>query len=60
MSGISYKNAKLFEREIKREREKQQELIQAVNTDLQRQVQPFVEFRQKGFFRRVWWLVTGR
>lgn len=60
MSGISFKNAKLFEKEIRKERESQQALIQAVNTDLQRQVQPFVEFRKRGFFGRVLWLVTGR
>ena len=60
MSGMSFKQAKLYEKEVRKERQSQQDLIQAVNSDLQRQVQPFVEFRQRGFLRRLLWLVTGR
>lgn len=59
MSGFSYKNAKLFEKEIHKERQSQQELIQAVNADLQRQVQPFLEFRQRSFLRKLRWLFFG-
>lgn len=61
MSGISFKNAKLFEKEIKKERESQQELISAVNNDLNRQLQPYGQFRQSTttLLGRVRWLLFG-
>ncbi len=60
MSGVSKKDLKAFVKDFNTERQAQEAILVAAKQTAEAQFKPFYEFRQRGFFGRLLWLVTGR